>query len=63
MDDSAKKTTPTPTADERGLECRHCGCGHFRVIRSRPTWPGRIMHRRQCRHCGKRVRIWENTDR
>jgi len=39
MDDNAKRKTSTQTAcgeqsrteDKRGLECRHCGCKHFRV--------------------------------
>lgn len=47
--------------DDRGLTCRHCGCGHFRVIYTRPTWGGRIMRRRECRHCGKRIATWEGA--
>ena len=50
----------SPVADRRGLECRHCGCKHFRVIYTRPTWGGRIMRRRECRHCGKRM-TWERA--
>jgi len=58
----AGPTTPaagTLLADQRGLVCRHCGCKHFRVIYTRPTWGGRIQRRRECRHCGKRVTTWE----
>ncbi len=29
------------TDEKRGLECRHCGCKHFRVVYTRPTWGGR----------------------
>ena len=47
------------TEEKRGLECRHCGCKHFRVIYTRPAWGGRIMRRRECRHCGRRVTTWE----
>lgn len=47
--------------DNRGLECRRCGCKHFRVIYTRPTWGGRIQRRRECRHCGKRITTWERT--
>ena len=69
MDDNAKKTISNPTAcgeqsriaDKRGLECRHCGCKHFRVIYTRPTWGGRIMRRRECRNCGKRMTTWEKA--
>lgn len=45
--------------DSRGLECRHCGCKHFRVIYTRPIWDERIMRRRECRHCGKRMNTIE----
>jgi len=47
--------------DKRGLECRYCGCRHFRVIYTRPTWGKRIMRRRECRHCGKRMTTWEKA--
>jgi DNA-directed RNA polymerase subunit RPC12/RpoP len=50
---------PSREKNRRGLECRYCGCKHFRVIYTRPTWGGRIMRRRQCRHCGKRMTTWE----
>lgn len=46
-----QETTRAP----RGLECPRCGCRHFRVIYTRAAWGGRIMRRRQCRHCGRRV--------
>ena len=45
--------------DRRGLQCRYCGCKHFRVVYTRPYWGSRIMRRRQCRHCGKRMTTWE----
>ncbi len=45
MSTEAKKT------EKRGLECRHCGCRHFRVIYVRPAWGGRIMLWRKCRDC------------
>jgi hypothetical protein len=57
---TARKAWPPP-ADQHGLVCRHCGCQHFRVIYTRPTWRGRIMRRRECRHCGKRMTTWEKT--
>ncbi len=47
----------------RGLECRYCGCRHFRVVYTRPAWGGRILRRRECRHCGKRVTTWEGPVR
>jgi transcriptional regulator NrdR family protein len=45
-----------PSANERrGLVCPKCGCGHFRVIYTRPMRDGRIIRRRECRNCGRRV--------
>lgn len=41
--------------DDRGLRCRHCGCVHFRVLYTRRAWGGKLVRRRECRHCGKRV--------
>ena len=52
--DSAAQT------EKRGLECRGCSCKHFRVVYTRPTWGGRIMRRRECRHCGRRMTTWEH---
>ena len=49
--------------DRGGLECRHCGCRHFKVIYTRPWYGGRIMRRRECRHCGKRMTTWEKAAR
>ena len=48
-----------PDQDQRGMECRCCSCRHFRVIYTRSAWGGRIMRRRECRHCGKRMTTWE----
>ncbi len=44
---------------ERGLRCRKCGCGHFRVVYTRRAAGGRIVRRRECRHCGTRLTTWE----
>lgn len=46
-------------ADERGLECPRCGCGHFEVVETRPAPGGRIRRRRECRHCGWRITTLE----
>lgn len=45
--------------DDRGLRCRHCGCGHFRVVYTRRAWGGKLIRRRECRHCGQRITTWE----
>jgi hypothetical protein len=45
--------------DKLGLECRYCGCRYFRVIYTRRGWGDRLLRRRECRHCGKRMTTWE----
>lgn len=45
--------------DARGLGCV-CGCRDLRVVYTRPTWGNRIMRRRECRHCGRRMTTWEH---
>ena len=57
-----QEQTAAQTEENRGLECRQCGCKHFRVVYTRPTWGNRIMRRRECRHCGKRVTTWEKAE-
>ena len=56
-------TQQTETKQDYGLECRDCGCKHFRVVYTRPYHGGRIMRRRECRHCGKRMTTWEKVGR
>jgi len=48
-------TETTEYVEQRGLRCPRCGCGHFRVIYTRSAWGGRIVRRRECRNCAKRV--------
>lgn len=43
----------------KGLVCRICGCRHFRVLYTRRAWGGRLLRRRSCRHCGRRVTTTE----
>lgn len=47
--------------DTLGLVCRHCGCRHFRVVYVRPQAGGRIIRRRECRHCQSRLTTVEMT--
>ena len=55
MDDNAEKRPLALTTDKRGLECRRCGCQHFYVIYTRRGLGGKVMRRRECRNCGKRM--------
>jgi transcriptional regulator NrdR family protein len=43
----------------RGLRCRQCGCTHFFVVYTRPGFGGKLVRRRECRNCGKRLTTWE----
>lgn len=46
--------TDGQTKEAAGLECRECGCRHFDVINTYRQ-SGRIIRRRACRYCGKRI--------
>lgn len=53
---------PRPSAEvTRGIQCPACGCGHFRVIYTRKTVGQRIVRRRECRHCGRRLSTIEKA--
>jgi len=56
MDDH---TQVNATEENRGLECPCCGCRHSRVLYTRRAWGGRILRRRECRHCGRRITTFE----
>lgn len=58
---SAPQRATSGTADIRGIRCPACGCGHFRVIYTRKTIGARIVRRRECRHCGRRVTTTERV--
>lgn len=56
----ADPPSPAPSlAEQRGIVCPKCGCQHFRVLYTRAKLGGKIMRRRECRHCGRRVTSWE----
>ena len=46
---------------QRGLQCPKCGCGHFRVLYTRRAPGGRLMRRRECRYCGRRITTHEQS--
>lgn len=47
-----------PPAKLQSLECPRCGCRHMYVVDTRST-PKRIIRIRECRHCGRRLRTYE----
>ena len=57
----AKKSTSSE--DRCGLVCPKCECRHFRVVYTRATPRGRIIRRRECRHCGRRITTSERIIR
>jgi transcriptional regulator NrdR family protein len=59
----SKGTRQAGTKHDYGLQCRHCGCKHFRVVYTRPYHGGRIMRCRECRLCGVRMTTWEKAGR
>ena len=44
---------------KRGLECPRCSCAHFRVLYTRRALGGRILRRRECRYCRRRITTYE----
>jgi transcriptional regulator NrdR family protein len=46
---------------QRGLECRVCGCKHLRVVYTRSRSEGKLVRRRECRHCGTRMTTCERA--
>ena len=44
-----------PPDAPQGLECRSCGCRHFYVIYTRRAMGSRLVRRRECRNCGRRM--------
>ena len=55
----AKKAVKRTEPSGPGLACRNCGCRHFPVVYTKPIPGGRIVRRRQCRNCGRRITTTE----
>ena len=53
---------PMLQGGKRGLECPRCGCRHFHVLYTRAAIGGRILRRRECRYCGRRMTTYEKVD-
>lgn len=56
-----KQTEQKDREDDRGLRCRRCGCRHFWVVYTRHARGGKLIRRRECRHCGTRITTWERA--
>ena len=46
---------------QRGIACPGSCCRHFRVLYTRGALGGRLLRRRECRHCGRRVTTYEQS--
>lgn len=55
------QTSEATTTPKRGLACPKCGCGHFRVLYTRRAPAGRLLRRRECRYCGRRITTYEQS--
>lgn len=55
----SQQVTENDTVPKLGIECPRCGCRHFEVIYTRAASGGRIIRRRECRHCGRRITTQE----
>jgi transcriptional regulator NrdR family protein len=51
--------SPKQPVGHAGLRCWNCGADQFRVIYTRAAAGGKIIRRRACRACGKRITTWE----
>ena len=43
-----------------GIECPRCGCRHLHVVYTRHR-NKRILRVRECRHCGRRIKTYEQV--
>jgi len=50
---------PAPQAAPAGFPCPACGCCHFHVISTRWSGGVKIVRRRECRYCGRRMTTFE----
>ena len=56
-----KHEAKKPDYEQRGLSCRTCGSKRFRVVYTRAAYGGKLVRRRECRHCGERITTWERA--
>lgn len=60
MKDETSKPV-SATKEKRGIECPSCGCRQFRVLYTRRSIGKRILRRRECRNCERRVTTYETA--
>jgi len=60
-DEKPKNNEQANTPSQAGLVCPRCGCTRFHVLSTRRAPGGRIIRRRECHHCGRRVTTVERV--
>ena len=53
-------TKTAPVARAEGIECPRCGCRHLYVVYTRHH-NKKILRVRECRHCGRRIKTYEQV--
>jgi hypothetical protein len=51
--------SPDKPADTKGIICPKCGSQHFYVVYTRRGLGGKVVRRRECRHCQRRLTTHE----
>jgi transcriptional regulator NrdR family protein len=55
---AGEERKPDSDTRSRGLECPRCGCRHLYVLYTRQRLK-KILRVRECRHCGRRIKTYE----
>lgn len=50
-----------PPGQQRGIACPRCGAQRWEVLATRRVWDQRIMRRRRCLACGRKVTTVERV--
>ena len=57
---AGEEKIPESDARARGIECPRCGCRHVYVVYTRQRLM-KILRVRECRHCGRRIKTYEQV--
>jgi transcriptional regulator NrdR family protein len=58
MNEPQPQPPKTEEGAKKGIQCARCDCAHFWVLWTR-YHIGKIVRRRECRHCGHRITTTE----
>jgi transcriptional regulator NrdR family protein len=57
---AADEANKEQVAQKHGIECPRCGCRHLYVVYTRHRMK-KILRVRECRHCGRRIKTYEQA--